>query len=187
MCTCFNDHRAVIQKIYDNLEPGGWLECDESAMEIFGADATAEEYIRGSPFSRWLELMKRGMLAATGRDITVARHFETWMKEIGFTDVVAKKVLMPLNEWPLEPREKLCGQFFRMDLERGIESTVKVLLQAGITEEELPAFLEAAKYNLGERRMRGYWLSKFNSCGFVSAYPYIPKFTLVPVSYMFCV
>lgn len=129
-------------------------------MEILGADATAEEYIRGSPFSRWLELMKRGMLAATGRDVTVARQYETWMREIGFTDVVAKKVLMPLNGWPLEPRDKLCGHFFRMDLERGMESTVKVLPQAGITEEELPAFPEAAKYNLGEKKMRGYWPSK---------------------------
>lgn len=160
MFTCFNDPRGVMQKIYDNLEPGGWVEYEDSALEFIGVDAEAEEYVRASPVAQWMDLMKRGLWNAVGRDIAVALKYKQWMAEIGFTDVVEKPVLCPVNSWPLDPVDREIGHFCRLDMERALDSTVKMLLAGGLTQEELPAFKESVRWSLGDRNLRGYFIGK---------------------------
>lgn len=43
--TYFDDPRGVLQKIYDNLQPGGWVEYQDTAMELVGSDPAAHECI----------------------------------------------------------------------------------------------------------------------------------------------
>lgn len=160
MCSCFDDPRGVMQKAYNNLEPGGWVEYEDTALEFVGADAEAEEYVQASPVARWIGLMKAGLWNAVGRDFTVALKYKQWMAEIGFTDIVEKPILCPVNSWPLDPADREIGNFFRLDLERALDSTVKLLLAGGLTQEELPAFKESFTWSLGDRKLRGYFISK---------------------------
>lgn len=59
MVTCFRDHRAVIQKIYDHLKPGGWVEYQEGGLDLWCEDAST----LGTAVHKWSFLMKAGAIA----------------------------------------------------------------------------------------------------------------------------
>lgn len=158
--SCFDDPKGVMQKIYDNLEPGGWIEYQDTAMEITGSDAVADKYIRASSLARWLELFKAGLRGVTGRKPEVALEYAQWMREIGFVDIVERPCLIPINGWPLDPDDQLLGKFVRMDIEKVVDSSVKLLLAGGMIQEELPSFKEAVKWSLGDCNMRGYYIGE---------------------------
>lgn len=159
--TCFDNPRNVLQTIYDNLQPGGWVEYQDTAMELMGSDPSTNEYILASALERWNSYLKAGLRNAKGRDPAVTLKLQHWMREIGFVDVVQKPVLVPINSWPLDPEDRLLGQFTRMDNEMVVESSVKLLLAGGLAQEELPDFKAAVKWSLGDAKMRGYWKGKY--------------------------
>lgn len=159
--TCFDDPRGVLQKIHDNLQPGGWVEYQDTAMELVGSDPAADEYIQASALARWTRLLKAGLRNAQGRDPAVTHKLQHWMSEMGFVHVVAKQVLAPINSWPLDPEDRRLGQFLRLNNEMAVDSSVKLLLAAGLTEEELPEFKAAVKWSVGDKHMRGYWKGRF--------------------------
>lgn len=158
MFTCFDNPKQVLQTIFDNLNPGGWVEYQDTAMELVGTEPGIHEYIQASALERWNSLLKAGLQNARGRDPGVTRKLQHWMKEIGFVDVIEKPVLAPINSWPLDPEDRRLGQFLRLDTEMVVESSVKLLLAGGLTQEELPDFKAAVKWSLGDANMRGYWI-----------------------------
>lgn len=80
---------------------------------------------------------------------------------MGFVDVVEEHILMPTNGWALDPIDKEIGQFAHLDAEKFVPSTVKLLIASGMTEEEMPDFLAAVKYDFADVRLRIYWIGKF--------------------------
>lgn len=129
-------------------------------MELTGSDPSTHEYIVASALERWNSFLKAGLRNARGRDPAVTLKLQHWMREIGFVDVVEKMVLVPINSWPLDPEDRLLGQFTRLDNEMVVESSVKLLLAGGLAQEELPEFKAAVKWSLGDAKMRGYWKGK---------------------------
>lgn len=160
VCSCFSDSRGVMQKAFDHLAPGGWCEYNDFAFEQIGVDAEAEEFVRASPSARFHRLAVEG-LTKVGRDPLVARKYKGWMEEIGFTDVVEKQMLCPVNGWPLDPEDRLLGQWMHLDSVKGVPGMVKVLLASGMSQQEVPAFLEEVKHNLADVKMRAYLVCKF--------------------------
>lgn len=158
--SCFDDPKNVLQKIYDNLNPGGWVEYQDTVMELVGSEPAAHEYLQASALARWNNLLKAGLHNATGRDPEVVRKLQHWMREIGFVDVVEKQILDPVNGWPLDPEDRRLGQFTRLDTDMVVESSVKLLLAGGLTEAELPEFKAAVKWSLGDEDLRGYWIRR---------------------------
>lgn len=158
VCTCFNNARGVMETIFQNLAPGGWVEYQDVGWELVGADPASEIYCRASPVSRFMELSALGVWNHAGRDVTVARKYKTWMREIGFTEIVEKVLLCPTNGWPLDPDDKLLGQYTHLDTQRLLDSSVKLLALAGLTQEELPGFIESVKYSMADIDLRGYYV-----------------------------
>ncbi|CAN8103669.1 unnamed protein product [Discula destructiva] len=158
MTTCFDHPRDVMQIIYNSLRPGGWAEYQDSTVEIVGAEPESEAYVQASPVARMMSLMRLGMRNATGRDVTVPRKYKQWMIEIGFVDVVEVPLLIPTNSWPLDPDDQHIGHFTRLDVEKALGATTKILLAAGMTQEEVPEFLESVRWSLGDAGLRGYYI-----------------------------
>lgn len=75
--SCFTDHRSVINKIYDNLRPGGWFESQDFSFDLVAADAATEAVLAGSSIRLWQQRMFEGM-RTLGRDLRVARHYAQW-------------------------------------------------------------------------------------------------------------
>lgn len=56
MVSSFKDPRAVMQTIFDNLKPGGWVEYQDTIFEAGAIDDT----VKGTPFQDWLDRMQTG-------------------------------------------------------------------------------------------------------------------------------
>lgn len=158
MTTCFDHPKAVMQNVYDSLQPGGWAEYHDYTVELVGAEPESEEYVQASPVARLTNMMRLGLRNATGRDTTVPRRYKEWMTEIGFVDIVERPLLVPTNSWPLDPEDRLVGHFTRLGTEKVVPGTTKLMLAAGMTQEELPEFFESVQWSLGDARLRGYYI-----------------------------
>lgn len=160
MCTCFSNPQGVMQTIFDNLAPGGWCEYHEYAMDsAVGSDPASEELLRNSPVSKFINLMILGM-KNIGRDITVANKYKKWMQEVGFTEIVERQILCPITGWPLNPEDKLLGQFYHLHSEKAMGSMVKLLVAAGMTMEEIPKLIQDSKLCLSNANFRVYIVCK---------------------------
>lgn len=71
---------------------------------------------------------------------------------------------MPINGWPLDPVDKEIGQFAHLDAEKFVPGTVKILLAGGMTQEMLPDFLAAVKYDFADAKLRVYWVGEYLKC-----------------------
>lgn len=120
-----------------------------------GEDAAATAFLHNSPYYRWFQAMIAGG-ASFGRDFRVANRYKGWMVETGFVNVVEKIVLVPVNAWPVDRRDKLLGNWCSMDVLRFLDGSKKILQAGGYPLEELPAFLDEVRHSLLDARLRCY-------------------------------
>lgn len=86
----FDDYQTVFRKCFDNLEPGGWLELNDSTFVLACDDGS----IRGTNIEKWSQRMSEAQ-ATMGRDPEVPKKYRRWMVETGFVDVVEQVGLLP--------------------------------------------------------------------------------------------
>lgn len=87
---CFDDFPAVFRKCFDSLEPGGWLELNDSTSKLVCNDGS----IRGTDLEAWSQRMSQAH-AIVGRDPDAPKQYKQWMVDIGFVDVVEQFGLLP--------------------------------------------------------------------------------------------
>lgn len=155
MVSCFSDHKAMLQKVYDNLVPGGWGEFHEWSCEFIGADDLAEQNLRSSALGRYMEILLAGG-APIGKDFRAPRRYKRWLAELGFVDIVEKQVLSPINAWPLDPHDRMIGNWVCADLLKLVRATTKILHAGGMSLDEIPAFQEQVCLCITQKTMRVY-------------------------------
>lgn len=106
----------IIQRAFDHLQPGGWLECQEVPALIACDDGTmADDY----GWLRWA----RDFVAVSelaDRQSAVGPLIKEWMLEVGFVDVHETVFKIPLNGWPKEVRLKHVGMMWQRNLLEGV-------------------------------------------------------------------
>lgn len=163
MCTCFADSRGVMQKVFDHLRPGGWVEYQDYAFETVGADEAVDEALRGSAIVELSRLMIRGMANKYGRDITSVLKHKQWMQEMGFTDIKQIPYLCPINSWSLNPKDFDLGRWMHLDILNFIEGTTKMLQAGGLAVDQIPGFLDLVRADLANADLRAYNICKYNN------------------------
>ncbi|PSR80315.1 S-adenosyl-L-methionine-dependent methyltransferase [Coniella lustricola] len=146
MLTCFNDFKYMINRVFEHLKPGGWAEFHESVFELLPADDVAAEFLAASAL---LQSFQYSLAAGAriGRDFNAAKQFKTWMMEVGFVDVVEKQFLSPVNSWPIDPKDREIGRWW---------SITKLLQNAGMPVEDIPAFQQRIREDVISKHMRVY-------------------------------
>lgn len=86
----FDDFAAVFRKCFDNLEPGGWLELNDSTFVPVCDDGS----IRGTNIEKWSQRMSEAQ-ASMGRDPEAPKKYRQWLVEAGFVDVVEQVGILP--------------------------------------------------------------------------------------------
>lgn len=81
--SCFDDHRTVIRKSFDNMKPGGWIELMDPVFQTLCDDNTLE----GTHLLRLNRTMIEAGLAI-GRDLQKPLNYKQWLLDAGFVDVV---------------------------------------------------------------------------------------------------
>lgn len=119
------------------------------------ADPGSETFVRESAMTRVAEFSRRGLIKC-GKDPTVPGQYRRWMEEIGFTDIVEKQILCPMSGWPIEPRDKVLGNFMGLDVGKAVPAMYKLVLAGGLPQEEIQPLLDTAIDDLSDPRYRAY-------------------------------
>jgi hypothetical protein len=117
--SCWSDMKTqIIQRAFDHLRPGGWLECQEAPATIDCDDGTMpDDYA----WLRWsLDFQAVSRLA--NRQSEVGPYLKDWMREVGFVDVQEVTFKLPLNGWPKDPRLKHIGMLWQRNLLEGVSA-----------------------------------------------------------------
>lgn len=146
--------QTLLKQAYDWLEPGGWLEMQDTVIP-FRCD---DNSIRGTAYEKWNLMVRNGGLKL-GRDSTAATHYKEWMQALGFRNVVEVVYKWPQNPWPKDQKLREVGQWNLINLFEGIEGISARLLESiyGMKEEEVAHFLEEVKRDAKNPKIHAYW------------------------------
>lgn len=76
--TCFDNPKGVMEKAFQNLNPGGYIEY----LDCYGVSGCLDGTLKGTALERLGGLCVQGA-AASGRDLMVATRYKEWLEEIG--------------------------------------------------------------------------------------------------------
>ncbi|ORY58752.1 S-adenosyl-L-methionine-dependent methyltransferase [Pseudomassariella vexata] len=127
MVSCFNRPKDVMAKILDHLRPGGWVEYHDTVFDLSCVDDT----MQGTALRRWCDLMIAGA-ANLGRNLNVTKQYKDWMVELGFVDIIEKKVACPGNSWPVDPHQRELGRWQAVNTTSSIQGISLRVLQKGL-------------------------------------------------------
>jgi hypothetical protein len=122
---CWSDMKSqIIQKAYDNLQPGGWFEaqeilalpeCDDGTMPL------------SSPLLNWALECNSASVAAD-RILFVGDQLRGWLEEVGFVDVHEMVFRIPVNGWPRGRAAKYIGHMWQRNILNGVSGFTLGLL-----------------------------------------------------------
>ncbi|KAK4197646.1 S-adenosyl-L-methionine-dependent methyltransferase [Triangularia verruculosa] len=155
MTGSFADNAAIVKKVYDQLEPGGYFEAQDMALPIGCDDGTLTEK---SDLWIWMSLLGEAM-EAMGRPLSAAQKWKSLMEEAGFEDVVQYIYKWPTNPWPRDPKYKRLGQWSLYDMDPVMDSAVLAPLTRamGWTPEEVLLLAAKARKVLRDPKVHAYW------------------------------
>ncbi|KAH8660355.1 S-adenosyl-L-methionine-dependent methyltransferase [Xylariales sp. PMI_506] len=152
--TCFDNPKRVIDLAYKNLQPGGWIEYQDSIFQPERLGGTAE----GTALQRWCDHCIQGAALARGRDITPTPHLKDWLIEAGFEIVEEKKYIWPLSPWPSDSRMREVGWYNMSNMLDGLQSVgSKMLKAAGLSTPEIKQLTDDARREVEDTTNRFYW------------------------------
>ncbi|KZL71206.1 methyltransferase domain-containing protein [Colletotrichum tofieldiae] len=117
MAASITDWPKLIQNIYDNLNPGGWVEFQDYDISFHSDDGSLTDKHHTD---KWSKLLLQACEMA-GRDPCPGPKLEGWVKSTGFTDVVHQQFKIPVGPWPKDPHYRDIGMTNLIQLLDGLE------------------------------------------------------------------
>ncbi|RSL84998.1 hypothetical protein CEP52_016280 [Fusarium oligoseptatum] len=143
-----------LQKMFQNLTPGGYVELQEMDGFYASDDGTLSD---DHALSRWCTLLGEAAVKL-GRSFQPTDQLATIMKQVGFTDVVETHFKWPINRWPKEKKYKELGAWNNQNASQVLESATlapftRVL---GWSVEEVNLFLVDVRKDLNNPDIHAY-------------------------------
>lgn len=149
--TCFTDFDKVLRNIYNNLEPGGWVEFQDHTAEVFVESGEP----CNSALSEWCNGFATG-LAKIGRNAMRMNTLVERLRLHGFVDCTEHVLAYPVGGWPNDERLRNVGNFAAVNVARGLNATIKLLLAGGMTADQSNALIERVRDELTEGKTHQY-------------------------------
>ncbi|TDZ37908.1 putative methyltransferase tdiE [Colletotrichum spinosum] len=139
----------------ENLEPGGYLEIQETDIHVRSADGTLKPE---HALSRWGQLIMEAALKLGSAHFDPLKLKEL-MADAGFEDVSMSLYKFPTNTWPKEEKFKELGMWNHQNFMDGIEALTMAHFTRALewTPEEVSVFLIDVRKNAKDRGIHGYW------------------------------
>ncbi|KAI8261457.1 Secondary metabolism regulator LAE1 [Colletotrichum sp. SAR11_239] len=155
MTSSIANWQSYLQKCYDGLEPGGYLELDE--FDIF-PDCDDDTFPGDLAISKALGLLAEAM-AKIGRAFQSVPELRQMMVDIGFEDVHFKQYKWPINIWPKDPKYKELGMWENENLNMGFEGFLMGPLTRILdwSPAEVQVLLIDVRRDLNNRHVHAYW------------------------------
>jgi hypothetical protein len=151
---CFNDFREIIQRSYQYLEPGGWMESQELYPTTYCDDGTMPN---DHALCEWTRTQDEAAMKL-GRPMRIANKMKKWYKDAGFVDVHEEVFKMPINHWPRDPQYKMLGTFWGKMLVEGLQGfSLAMFTRAfGWTKDEIEVYLVKVRTAIMDSRVHAY-------------------------------
>ncbi|KAJ0299712.1 hypothetical protein COL5a_005073 [Colletotrichum fioriniae] len=125
MAGSIKDWPRLVNQIYKNLKPGGWVEFQESANTLYSEDGSLK------PDNAMVQMMDGLMEACEkiGRTMDPAPSFKRWTEEAGFQKVGEQRFKLPIGSWPRDARLKEVGTLMGVNFLEGVEAFTAALFK----------------------------------------------------------
>ncbi|KZL74106.1 methyltransferase domain-containing protein [Colletotrichum tofieldiae] len=146
MASSITNWPKLVKNIYDNLNPGGWVEFQDFDFGFFSDDGTVTEEHHAH---KWSKLLFEGC-EKFGRDPCPGPKIEGWVKSAGFVDVVSEVYKVPFGPWPKDPHYRDIGMTNLIQMLNGLEGfSLRVFCGIhGWTREEVLVLLAHVRQEL---------------------------------------
>ncbi|KAK2030142.1 TAM domain methyltransferase [Colletotrichum zoysiae] len=146
MLVAIKDWPKLMNNIYKNLNPGGWVEFQDMNGEYYSDDGTYnEEHIVRQWNKQFVETCE-----AIGRTACPGPRLEGWVKDAGFQNVTHQRFKVPIGPWAKEYHYRDVGMLNLAQLLDGLEGfTIKLFCGAlGQTREEVLVLLAKVRQEM---------------------------------------
>ncbi|KAK2037322.1 methyltransferase domain-containing protein [Colletotrichum somersetense] len=149
------DWPNLMNSIYENTNPGGWVEFQDYDLLYTSDDGTLTEEHQTL---KWICLILEAC-DKMGRDGRPGAKLENWVREAGFVNITHKKFIVPIGPWPKDPHHKDIGMCNLIQMLDGLEAfslrvfcdvlgwtRAEVLVLLAMVRKELKSCTFHAKY-----------------------------------------
>ncbi|KAF2713866.1 S-adenosyl-L-methionine-dependent methyltransferase [Pleomassaria siparia CBS 279.74] len=98
----------LMEQAFKFTKPGGWVEFQDFDTGFY--TSTNGEYSRDGIIGQWADKIADG-LRKFGVEPDPGAKIENWVREAGFTNIVAKTLPFPVGTWPKDKTLKEVGAF----------------------------------------------------------------------------
>uniref|UniRef100_A0A8H7NI88 Methyltransferase domain-containing protein n=1 Tax=Bionectria ochroleuca TaxID=29856 RepID=A0A8H7NI88_BIOOC len=154
LTACFEEMQSFVDKSFENLEPGGYLEMQDLTHPLGCDDGSLD---LESPLGQFGPLVIKACTLA-GRPIDIAPKYGEFMKKAGFVDVVHRQYKWPTNAWPKDKHYKEIGAWSFENLNSGLEGLLLALFtrHLGWSVEEVTVYCAQARKQLRDPKVHAY-------------------------------
>ncbi|KAL4732040.1 hypothetical protein ACLX1H_001045 [Fusarium chlamydosporum] len=155
MNSCVADWASYVAKIYDNLEPGGYVELQDIDVFVTSDDNTLTKQHN---LYRWAQLLQEAS-EKLGRPYFNPSGLKEVLEKAGFEDVTEVKFKWPSNQWPKDPKHKELGLWNNENANFFLEavSMAPLTRALGWSREEVAIFIAQARREVNDTRIHAYW------------------------------
>nr|XP_036580267.1 methyltransferase domain-containing protein [Colletotrichum truncatum]KAF6788100.1 methyltransferase domain-containing protein [Colletotrichum truncatum] len=155
MNASIKDWGEYIQKCYDNLAPGGYLELIELYFLPLSDDGTLKSDHKIMKAIRLLGEASQKL----GRSVQDVKELKPVMIESGFKDVVMVQYKWPTNAWPKDKRFKELGMWSNENILQGWEGVCMAPFTRalGWTREEVLVLLAETRKEFNDTSIHAYF------------------------------
>ncbi|KAN0089788.1 S-adenosyl-L-methionine-dependent methyltransferase [Hyaloscypha variabilis] len=146
--------KSYVQKCYDNMNPGGWMEMQEPKLPALCDDDT----YAGTALERWQNLAVEAS-KKLGAPMDIASSCKETMISVGFEDVTEAIFKWPINKWPADKKMKEIGLWSYENITCNLTGINLQLFIHGLgwSPEELEVFLVDVRKDMKSPRVHAYW------------------------------
>lgn len=148
------DFPKLFGTIFENLNPGGYVEFQDYYVKLQAVDGTLD----GTALQRWNNMLNEA-LTHTGRSGLHAIHYKRWMREAGFKDVSETKFAVPGNPWAKGKNNKALGAWQMENILEGLHGISVMLFTKfmGMSAEAVEVMLADVRKDIQDTRIHFYY------------------------------
>lgn len=141
LASCFNSPADVIKQAFTFTKPGGYFELQDALLPYASIDDT----LHSTTLWKWQDMVI-STAKKFGRDFSLSKNYKRYMAEAGYVDVVEHHFQWPINQWPKGKKNKTLGAWYQQDMMEAMQGvSIKLLIAAGMSKEEVGALLDEVK------------------------------------------
>ncbi|OAA43603.1 UMTA methyltransferase family protein [Metarhizium rileyi] len=100
--------KLLLRRAYENLRPGGWIECHEIVSSVFSEDGTVH---RQHPLHKLYDLINGSFSEVYGWNLAIATQMPDVLREIGFVNLTQRQNKIPFGRWHHDAKMREMGIF----------------------------------------------------------------------------